>query len=815
MPFAPLSQTPSVPSVPSSRCSPARLAPPPMLKTTLLVALRRLQREGGTSAINVLGLALGIACCLLLGAYVLDELRYDRFHPQSDQTARLVLGDGEDASAMVSAALGPAIVREVPGVERSVRLFKHWEAPLLASEDAAAIEKQVYFADPSFFEVFGFELVTGDPATVLDAPASIVLTESKARAYFGEADPVGQTLRYNTATTFTVTGVMSDAPVASHLDPEFVTTLASLPQVAYAGIVDEWSVFYTYLELADGVEAPGVEGAVAEVIAGFAPEETEAPQVLLQPVTDIHLLSDLSSEIEATGDIRYVYLLTTLGLLILLIACINYVNLATARSLTRAREVGVRKAIGAMRSQIVRQFYAESLLTAVLALGVGLVAFVVLAPGAEVLTGRPLRLDASAGGLVLASIALVLIVVVGVGSYPAFFLSKFKPVAGLRGGTNAGARTGGFRKPLVGIQFVASLMLLVGTAVVVQQLGYIQDARLGFDQDHVIAIPVQDPSVAESYTALRDQWSQDVSVRAVGTTSSAYPGRAHSEGHQIQRPEASEDEALAIQRNWVDGAYLETLGVEMVAGRGFGAELWRDSASVLLNEAAVRALGWSDPATALHEPVLLNGEERTIAGVTADYHYASLHDAIAPLVLTPNPWPTHVLVRVDAEDIAPTIARLGASWEAFSEQPFTYHFLDDELGALYQQDARWARLLSVASLLAVFVACLGLFGLAAFTAEQRKKEVSVRKVLGASVAHLVGLLTRDIAGLVAVASVVAAPLAYLGMSRWLEGFAYRIELGPMPFLFAVGALTAIALLTVGIHAIRAATADPIHALRSE
>ncbi|GAB5535839.1 MAG: ABC transporter permease [Rubricoccaceae bacterium] len=786
-----------------------------MLKTTVLVALRRLQRERGITAINVLGLALGIACCLLLGAYVLDELRYDQFHPASGQTARIVLGEGEDATAMLHASLGPAIVQDVPGVERAVRIFKHWEAPLLATDDAAAIEENVYFADPTFFEVFGFELVSGEPATALDAPASIVLTESKARAYFGDADPVGQTLRYNTASSFTVTGVMSDAPVASHLQPEFVTTLSSLPQVAYAGIVDEWSVFYTYLALAEGVEASGVGAAITEVIAGFAPEEAEAPQVLLQPVTDIHLHSDLSSEIEATGDIRYVYLLTTLGLLILLIACINYVNLATARSLTRAREVGVRKAIGAVRSQIVRQFYAESLLIAVIALVVALVTFAAFAPAAEALTGRPLRLDASAGGLVLASIALVLVVVVGVGSYPAFFLSQFKPAVVLRGGTKAGSRGSGFRKPLVAVQFVASLLLLVGTAVVVQQLGYIQDARLGFDQDHVIAIPVQDRAVGESYAVLRDQWAQDASVRAIGTTSSSYPGRAHSEGHVIQRPEASEEEAIAIQRNWVDGAYLETLGVELVAGRGFATELWRDSASVILNEAATRALGWSDPASSIDRQVLLNGEELTVAGVTADYHYASLHDAIAPLVHTPNPWPTNVLVRVDAAGIAPTLDRLGASWSEFSEQPFTYHFLDEELGALYQQDVRWARLLTVASLLAVFVACLGLFGLAAFTAEQRKKEVSVRKVLGASVAHLVGLLTRDIAGLVGLASVVAVPLAYLAMSRWREGFAYRVELGPMPFLLAIGALAVIALLTVSVHALRAATADPINALRSE
>ncbi|MEO0560247.1 MAG: ABC transporter permease, partial [Bacteroidota bacterium] len=740
---------------------------------------------------------------------------HDQFHPRSEHTVRLVVGDGEQATATLPASLGPALVQEVPGVDRAVRIFKHWEAPMLATEEAASIEDGVYFADPTFFEVFGFELVAGDPASVLDAPASIVLSESKARAYFGDADPVGQTLRYNTSDVFTVTGVLSDAPVSSHLRPDFVTSLSSLPQVAYAGIVDEWAVFHTYLELADGANRSEVDEAIAAVLSGMVPDNAEAPQATLQPVTDIYLHSDLSSEIEPTGDIRYVYLLSTLGLLILLIACINYVNLATARSLTRAREVGVRKAIGAVRSQIIRQFYAESLLVAVLALGVGLIAFIGLAPAAEALTGRPLRLDASANGLVLGSIALVLIVVVGVGSYPALFLSRFKPATMLRGRTKSGALGGGFRKPLVAIQFVASLVLLVGTAVVVQQLGFIQEARLGFDQDHLIAVPVQDPAVGASYAALRDRWQQDASVQAVGSTSSSYPGRAHSEGHLIQRPEASDDEALPIQRNWVDADYLPALGVEMVAGRGFRPDLAGDSAAVLLNEAATRALGWADPASAIGESVLLNGGESTVTGVTADYHFASLHDAIAPLVLTPNAMPTHVLVRVDAAGIAPTLERLGSSWRAFSEQPFTYHFLDDELGALYQQDARWARLLSVSSLLAVFVACLGLFGLAAFTAEQRKKEVSVRKVLGASVAHLVGLLTRDIAGLMILAAVVAVPLAYLAMSRWLDGFAYRIELGPLPFLCAVSVLASIALLTVSVHALRAATSDPIHALRSE
>ena len=695
-----------------------------------------------------------------------------------------------------------------------VRLFKHWERPLVARGGHGFIEDHFYFADSTFFDVFPLAFQQGDPQTALDAPYSVVVTASAARKYFGDADPMGQTLAYNTRYALTVTGVLADLPHNTHLQPDFIASMATLPQVSYAGIMDEWSVFYTYVVLADGASPISVGRAATDLLARRVADGTP-PTLRLQPLTDIHLHSHYANELEPNGDIRYVYLLATIGLLILVIACINYMNLATARSMTRAREVGVRKVAGARRAQLVGQFFSESLLTAFLAL---LLAVGLLWLGQSLLdtfTGKPLRLTTSAWSLVPGGLALVVLIGVLAGSYPALFLSKFRPAEVLKGTRAAGRRGRWLRKNLVVVQFAASVVLIAGTLVVHQQLRYVQEARLGFVKDHVITVPVQDAEVRQSYAALREAWLQDAAVQAVGATSSAYPGREHSDGHTVRRPNAPDGAALTLLRNWTDAAYLETLGIDLAAGRGFSDNPAADSQAVLLNEAAVRALGWTTPQATLHQDLLLNGSPVQVVGVTRDFHFNSLHHRIEPLILTPDAWPTNVLVRLDADRLAETLTRLQATWDGFTEQPFTYTFLDDQIDALYRTDRQWGRVLGAASLLAIFVACLGLFGLAAFTAEQRTKEIGIRKVLGASVPGLVGLLSKEFLRLVGVAFVLATPVAYLSMSRWLDTFAYRIEISWWIFLISGLAALGVAFLTVSYQAVRAALADPVKALRYE
>jgi putative ABC transport system permease protein len=789
---------------------------PIMLRSYFTIALRNVRKQKGYAFINISGLAMGMAVCLLILLYVQDELSYDRFHEHAEDTYRLVLEsrDGERSGTM-SASLGPALAQENGEIQAAVRLFKHWEAPLIARADEGFIEAAFYFADSSFFGVFSFPLRQGDAATALAAPFSVVLTESAARKYFGSANPLGQTLRYNSRHDLTVTGVMTEVPSHSHLQPDFVASMPTLPQVSFAQIMEQWGVFYHYVVLAPGASPATLARKGQDLMARRAGSETP-PKLHLQPLTSIHLHSQLSKELEANSDIRYVYLLSTIGLLLLLIACINYMNLATARSMRRAREVGIRKAAGAGRGQIVRQFFGESFLLAFLALALALTLVGVLLPAFNQLSGKALSLSLTYGTLLPGSIAVTLVVALLAGSYPAVFLSRFKPVEVLKGSFKSRSEGQGLRKSLVVVQFAASVVLITSTLVISQQLDFVRDAELGFEKEQVVAVPVQDPALRQRYTALRDSWLREASVLSVGATSSAYPGKRHSDGHTLRREGASDEESLDVLRNWVDAAYLETLGIDLMVGTGFSQDEMDVRDEIVLNEATVRALGWMSPEEALGQSLTLNDEPFRVVGVTPDFHVTSLHHRVEPLVLTPaGGGVTNLLVQVQTDDLPQALAGLEATWKTFSEQPFSYTFLDDQFEALYRADAQWGQIVRYASLLAILIACLGLFGLAAFTAEQRTKEIGIRKVLGATVPHLLLLLTRHIVLLVGVAFVIAVPISYVAMNRWLDDFAYRVDISWPIFLMAGLTALGVALLTVSYQAIRAAMADPVKSLRYE
>jgi putative ABC transport system permease protein len=810
-----------------------------MLQHYLTVTLRTLRRERGYVVLNVLGLAIGLACCMVLLRYVEEERSYDRFHPNADRIVRVVedrIAEGVVTELATTPAPLAEVLAEVAAAERVVRLFPADEL-ISAGPERRFQEDGFFYADSAFFEVFdGFELLRGDPATVLRAPLSIVLTESTARRYFGDAPPVGETLTMRSAQgsyAFTVTGIAADVPATSHLQFDLVASFASLDTVM--PWYDNWwhPPMYTYALLRDGAAASAIEADLPDrVLAGSHHHRYDdaRPGFPAQPLTAIHLHSQREAELGPNGSATAVGLFTLIALAILLIACINFMNLATARATRRAKEVGVRKAVGAMRAQLVRQFLTESVsLTLVAAALATLLAGLAL-PFFNDITARSLTL-AFGPGWVLGLGALVLGTGLLAGSYPALVLSRFRPARVLKGAMSEG-RTGAarLRGALTVFQFALSIVLLVGALVVERQLDLLREDRLGFDKEHVAIVPLRDQEDTQDHDGLKAAWESIAGVRSVAA-SHGLPGMTDGFSTFLVTPEAARYDSLEMMTLAVDADFAETLGLELVAGRDFDDARPSDAeGAFVLNEAAARKLGWDDPATGagaavgerltlhywLDEEIPKPGE---VIGVVRDFQYHGLHQAPDAMVLHMLPgtyYNDYLSVRLAPGDAAPTLAAMELAWADFNpERPFEFRFLDEQFDALYRSEAQFGTLTALFTALAIFTACLGLFGLAASTADQRRKEVGVRKVLGASAGQIASLLVTDALKPVAVAVVVAAPVAYLALQRWLDGFAARVELGPAVFLLASGVALAIALVTVSTQALRAATANPVQSLRAE
>lgn len=794
-----------------------------MLKNYLLVALRTLKRQRAFALINVTGLAVGLACCLLILLYVRDELSYDRHHTRAEHVARLT----RTSSALSAGPMGPALVRDLPGVEHAARITGDTRAGI-RRDDGEVFSESILFVDSSFVDIFTVEFLRGDPATALHRPDALLLTESAARRYFDDADPMGRplTVQLEEQLELTVTGVVADPPRASHFRYDL---LASFEPVARASQrMENWHTnwLFTYMLLAEGTDAADVEAALPAFFERHVGEEWT--HFGIQSLLDVHLRSaHLEYDIAPQGNIAYVLLFSAVAALILLIACINFVNLSTARSLKRAKEVGARKVFGARRSQLVAQFLGEAVLLAVLALALAGWLVSLLLPFFRDLAGRDLVLTVNDVGPGL-GMALVLILVVGVvaGSYPAFVLSRFRPAAALRGQSGGMGGRGWMRRGLVAFQFAVSLFLIVGTLVVDRQLGFLREARLGYDGDQVLAIDFGD-ALDGRYEAVKREVLRHPNVLGASASDNV-PGEGVSDF--LYRPEGwTEADMPGWDTYFVDADYMEVLGMEIARGRGFRPDVSPEAAGFVINETALRdivaAVGdvWEDPIGRQIEFYVPGAEgwqvlrQGPVVGVVKDFHYRSLHAEIGPLVMQVLPGVFDVLlVDVRTDGLDETLAFLEDQWEAFGpDRPFEYAFLDEAYDRLYQNEAHMGTLFSVFAGLAVLVACLGLFGLAAYTAERRTKEIGVRKVLGASVTDIVLLLSKEFVVLVVVAFVVAAPLVWLAMERWLNNFAYRAEWGLDLLALAGGLGLAIALLTVSAQAIRAALTDPVESLRYE
>lgn len=803
-----------------------------MLKNYLKIALRNLKKNAIYSSINIAGLAAGMACCILITLYVLHELSYDKFHQNADRIFRVRLDldlNGvlyREPSIPFPAA--QTLAHDFPEVEQAVRIYRNDDFPLLEIGDRKFIEERFFFADAAVFEMFDFPLIKGEAKTALSEPNSIVLTEDMARKYFGEAEPLGQTLRYQKQFDLKVTGVMKNVPNNAHFKFDFLAPLQFQlnlweSQAGPSGRHNHWfwTGAWTYLLLPEARAAQSLTEKFPAFVTKHFPDRIKGGLTLsLQPLTSIHLHSRLDNEIQPNGHVMYVYIFSAIALLILVIACINFVNLSTAQSGTRAREVGVRKVVGAGKSQLVAQMLGESIIAglAAMLLAAGLVELLLSAFNR--LTERQLEfsfLENWTGLLLILGLALFVGVLSGL--YPAFFMSRFNPAGIFKKTTAVGGGNETFRKVLVVAQFAISIVLIIGLGAVHRQLQFLQAKELGFNKEQVLFIKAR-PAVNAKFDAFRAELLKDSGILNVAGTSNI-PGEG-AFGYRFVPEGGSIDNPAMLPLLLIDYDFLETAGIKIKQGRAIARTSPSDQAEAfLLNEKAAASLGWKDDAIGKKMQLFAPGRNEIgksgyIVGVIQDYHFESLHHEIKPLVLTYSGWPDYYAVKIGPGDFVERLATLESTWKTFSpDWPLEYSFLDRKLEQLYGGEHKLSQVMNYFTIIAVILACLGLFGLSSFAAERRTKEIGIRKVLGASVTSIVSLLSSDFVKLVLLANLIAWPVGWYAMHKWLQGFAYRANLDGWTFILASAGALGIALLTVSFQAIKAAVANPAEALRYE
>jgi putative ABC transport system permease protein len=799
-----------------------------MWQNYIKIALRNIKRHKGYTFLNIAGLATGIAACLIISFFIKNEISYDDYHKDIDRIYRVAIDIQASADnrvfATTSATLAPALEKDFSEVEAAVRLWKQDNKLVKHGEEKVFYENNFYLADPEIFQVFTIPLKYGNAETALNRPSTVLVAEETARKYFADEDPVGKILNINDQ-DYEVSGVMQDLPHNSHLKFNLITSMATVEQEEwYQDVGDNWfaTMFYTYIKVKNHVDINTFEKKVETIANAYvAGELTELGynfRYFLQPVQDIHLHSNLRYEAEAPGNPINIYIFTVVAVLILLIASLNYINLTTAQSAKRAKEVGVRKAIGAAKSSLFVQFLCETLLLTTIALVIALFIVVVCRPLFEYISGQAINLqqiftlEFTAGLL-----GLTFILGIAVAIYPAMFLASYQPVKVLKGSLSMGSRGASLRKVLVVCQFTISLMLIVGTIMVYRQLNFMKNQQLGFEKEQMLVLPVRGTSIADNYEQIKNEFQRHSSILKATSTASI-PGR-EMDNFSTSLRKVTDDKSQSMFYLFVDADFLETYGIEMVAGRPFDKQVKTDAESgFLINEMAVKALGWANPEEAIGKQLAAGfGRNGEIIGVYKDFHYRSLQTSIEPLVMAINPNRfRYISLQLKTDDIASTMAFVEQKWkELFPQNPYEYAFLDVEFNKQYEADEKTGQTFLVFTGIAIFIACLGLFGLATFIAQQRTKEIGVRKVLGASVSSIVALLSKDFVKLVLVSFVIATPLSYLLISKWLENFASRIAIGWVTFATAGITILLIALLTVSFQSVKAALANPVKNLRTE
>jgi putative ABC transport system permease protein len=802
---------------------------PALIWNCTKVALRKIRRQKGYSFINIIGLAVGLAGCILITLWVRDELSYDRYHEKAGRIYRLAsseeIGGIVSPMALVPYPAAPAFAFEIPEIEAYVRLLR--ASPLAIANGQKFDLTNVYYSDPDFFKIFTHAFLSGDPGTALAAPGSVVLTDETARKLFGRTDVLGKTLNFNHENDLRVTGVIRTIPHNAHfqfssLAP--ISTIQGKQEIRQA--LESWQRYngWSYLLLKKDTAPGAVEKKMAAAAEKYVGEDNRRggtkQEFQLQKLTDIHLRSHRLAEIGENGDIRYIYMFSLIAAFILVIACVNFMNLATARSANRGKEVGLRKVLGACRKNLVFQFLGESVLMSLLASAGAIVLVVLALPSFNRLTGKSLgmtSLTSGAVGIGLAGLAIATGLVAG--SYPALFLSAFRPVAVLKGALSKGMKRSSFRSALVVLQFSVSIILLAGMFILLIQMKYMKSRDLGFDKDQVLVLRMKDASMRRNFEPVKAELLRNPNITGA-SLSGGIPGRiTYSLTINLEgRPESESHDASVI---FADFDFVKTYGIKIVRGRDFSKNFSSDVSGVfLINETAAKKIGWEFDAVG-RKIGFDSNDMGEIVGVMKDFHYASLKDRIGPLVvrLVPGELSSRgnfLSLKLRGGDIPATVDSVKSLWSGRSEREFEYFFADENFDSLYRNEERVSQVITAFAVMAIFIACLGLFGLASFAAEQRTKEIGVRKVLGASEMSLAALLSKEFLKWVLLANMIALPASYvLMMKLWLSNFAYRTN--PRLWIFAsVAAISLlIALLTVCYQAVKAALANPVDSLRYE
>ncbi|WP_413667770.1 ABC transporter permease [Mucilaginibacter sp. Mucisp86] len=805
-----------------------------MIKNYLRSAFRNIARHKFISFINIFGLTIGLTCCLLILTYIVKELSYDKFNHNAPNIYR-VSRSFNTADGIVNLHLGavappfgPLLKNEFPDIKKVTRLFPNGDV-VLRYKDKLLTEKGSYFADENFLSFFDLKTIAGDPKTALSEPYTVMMTEDMARKYFGNEDPINKEIRLDNQFNFKVTGIFKPFPPNSQMHPQMLMSFNTLNDDKVYGrnaLRTNWgnNSFFTYLLLPDNYNIDRISSQFPAFIDKYMnspgqPRQSKFTQLHIQRFLDIHLHSHLDDEVEQNGDIKRVYIFSAIALFILLIACINYMNLSTARSTLRAKEIGIRKVIGAQQKEIITQFLSESVLITYFSLVLALILTWALLPLINQLSELGLSIDSLFKPSILVSV-LLLPLIIGLisGIYPAIFMSSFKPIKVLKGILKVGSGNISFRKVLVVVQFSISIILIVATTIVFQQLRYIQNKSLGFNKDHLVTlggIP------ANQFEAFRADVLRDPSVKDIGRSSRIPSGRLlDDQGASVFDGDKPLPVKADIKCINTDYGFIPTYGIKMMAGRNFSRDFATDSNNFVINESTVSVLGWKSPENAIGKDMSYGGVKGKVIGVVKDFHFESLHQNIIPLLMEMPSFANNsyrrVTVKIDGNHVNAALATLEQTWKKYQpETPFEYSFLDERFQKLYNSEQEQGNLFTIFSCLAIFIACLGLFGLSAFTISQRVKEIGVRKVLGASIPQIVTELSKDFLKLVIVAAVIALPIAWYAMSKWLLDFAFRVSIQWWVFLMAGVIALIIAFATISYQSIKAAMANPVKSLRSE
>ncbi len=793
-----------------------------MFRNYMKTALRNVQRHRAFSIINVSGLTIGIACFILIMLYVQFEFSYDNFHEKRDRIFRIYMHwesltyMSSNYYAVTAAPMAPALKEEFPEVVKAVRI-KNDDESLISYGEKSFYETGI-FADEDFVDIFSFDFLSGDINSALTEPNSIIISDKIASKYFNDEEPLGKILKYNENIDLIVKGVLADIPENSHLKFEYIISFLTLDKTLNRTI-DRWGSqsYYTYIELNEDCDYKEFEKKLPGFMGNYKGDSNGTMTFLLQPLYDIHLRSYFNFDPAETSDIKYIYMFSIVAFVIMIIACINYMNLSTAQGIKRTAEIGIRKVVGACRKQLISQFMGETFMLTIIAGATAVCSVYLILPYFNSFIGKELMLNISANiSNVIWIFCIILFVAVVSGSYSSLFLSSFTPIKVIKGKLKSGSSHHRFRSILVIFQFCITIFLIGGTTIVYKQMKYIKNKDMGFDREHILVVPVEDSLVKKSYNSIKNELSNNHNIIEISSSGSLPYNFTNRNIAQFER-EDGQFSQLPYFGGYIDSNFINLFGLRLTEGRDFSLNIPEDiSKGFIVSELLVEQMGWEAP---LGKLVRIDNIEGEVIGVIRNFHHYSLHHEIKPVVMRyikRNSWIQYISVKIRPENIEDSIELISNTIAQYSlNHPFSYFFMDDAFNDLYKSDQKLGKIFRIFTLLAILISCLGLFGLVSFIAEQKRKEIGIRKALGASAAKLISILSVEFLKYAVIAGLIALPAAYYIMNSWLKNFTYRIEPGIEIFVFSAGLGVLISMMTVGYKSIMSAVSNPVDSLRDE